>query len=150
MNLTRFNPINERIKKAYFRYLKEAGRKADSTIDSVRKAISRFESYTQFKDFRTFNKEQAVAFKKHLAGGRSLRSGEPMAKSTLLATTSALKDFLRWLSYQPGYKSRIKFTDIEYFNLSEKETRAAKAPKFKTYPTFDRARGGRAIFQRWA
>src|SRR5687767_15649060 len=67
-----------------------------------------------------------------------------MAKSTLLATTNALKDFLRWLSYQPGYKSRIKFTDIEYFNLSEKETRAATAPKFKTYPTFEQIRAALA------
>jgi integrase len=138
--LTRYNPNNERIKKAYFRYLKEAGRRADSTIDGVRKAISRFETYTGLKDFRTFNKEQAIAFKKHLASGRSVRSREPMAKSTLLATTNALKDFLRWLSYQPGYKARIKFTDIEYLNLSANETRAAKAPKFKTYPTFEQIR----------
>jgi integrase len=140
MNMTHYNAQNERIKKAYFRYLKEAGRKADSTIDSVRKAISRFESYTGFKDFKTFNKEQAIAFKRHLASGRSVRSGEFMAKSTLLATTNALKDFLRWLSYQRGYRARIKFTDIEYFNLSEKDTRAAKAPKFKTYPTFEQIR----------
>jgi integrase len=145
MNMTRYNATNERIKKAYFRYLKEAGRKADSTVEGIRKAISRFEIYTRFKDFRTFNKEQAIGFKKHLANGRSIRSGEPMAKSTLLATTNALKDFLKWLSCQPGYKSRIRFTDIEYFNLSEKETRAAKAPKFKTYPTFEQIRAALAM-----
>jgi integrase len=68
-----------------------------------------------------------------------------MAKSTLLATTNALKDFLKWLSYQPGYKARIKFTDIEYLNLSEKETRTAKAPKFKTYPTFEQIRAALAM-----
>jgi integrase len=67
-----------------------------------------------------------------------------MAKSTLLATTNALKDFLRWLSYQPGYKARIKLTDIEYLNLSEKDTRAAKSPKFKTYPTFEQIRAALA------
>jgi site-specific recombinase XerD len=142
--MSQYNPINERSKKAYFRYLKEAGRKADSTIDSIRKAISRFETYTGFKDFKTFNKEQAIAFKKHLASRRTVRSGEPMAKSTLLATTNALKDFLKWLSYQPGYKARIKFTDVEYLNLSEKETRAAKATKFKTYPTFEQIRAALA------
>ena len=35
-----YNPRNERVKKAYFRHLKEAGGKADATIDAVRKAIS--------------------------------------------------------------------------------------------------------------
>src|SRR5215208_2320363 len=93
--MIRYNAVNERIKKAYLRYLKEAGRKADSTIDGVRKAICRFETDTGFKDFRTFNKEQAIAFKKHLASGRSVRSGESMAKSTLLATTNALMGMVR-------------------------------------------------------
>ena len=138
--MVRYNPKNERIKKVYFRFLKEADRKANSTIDGVRKAISRFENDTCFKDFRTFNKEQAIAFKKNIANGRNLRSGEPMAKSTMLATTNALKDFLRWLSCQPTYKSRIKFTEIEYLNLSEKDTRAAKTPKFKKYPTLEQIR----------
>jgi len=138
--MIRYNPTNERIKKNYFRYLKEAGRKADSTIDGARKAIGRFEACMVYKDFKTFNKEQAIAFKKHLAASRNVRNGEPMAKSTLLVTMNVLKDFLKWLSYQPGYKARIKFTDIEYLNLSDKETRAAKAPKFKTYPSFEQIR----------
>ena len=62
-----YNPKNERIKKEYFRYQKEAGRKADGTIDAIRKAISRYEIYTGYKDFATFNKEQAIGFKKQLA-----------------------------------------------------------------------------------
>lgn len=138
--MPRYNPKNERIKKAHFRFLKEADRKADSTIDAVRKAISRFEAYTGFKDLATFNKEQAIGFKRHLTKSRGARTGEPMAKSTLVAVTSALKDFFRWLSCQPGYKSRLQVTDIEYLNLSEKETRAAKEPRFKTFPTIEQIR----------
>ena len=76
-----YNPKNERLKKEYFRYLKEADRKAQSTIDAVRKAILRYEVYTGLKDFATFNKEQAVGFKKHLARTKAERSGEPVAKS---------------------------------------------------------------------
>src|SRR6185436_19955565 len=78
-----YNPINERIKKEYFRYQKEAGRKADGTIDAIRKAISRYETYTGYKDFATFNKEQATAFKKHLAKTPGARTAQVMAKSTL-------------------------------------------------------------------
>src|SRR5262245_23610011 len=99
-----YHPKNERAKKDYFRFLKEADRKSDSTIDSVRKAISRYETYTGLKDFATFNREQAVAFKRHLAKTKAQRSNEPLAKATLHATINALKAFFKWLSCQPGYK----------------------------------------------
>jgi integrase len=101
----------------------------------VRKAIGRFEEYTGLKDLATFNKDQAIGFKKHLARTRTARMNEPMALSTMLATTNALKDSLRWISSQPGYKSRIQPTDISYLNLSENDTRAAKQPAPKKFPT---------------
>ena len=139
-----FNPKNERVKKDYVRFLKEADRKAESTIDAVRKAISRFETYTALKDFATFNKEQAIGFKKHLAKMKAERSGEPLAKATLHSTLNSLKAFLKWLSCQPGYKSRIGVTDIEYLNLSDKEVRAANQPALKRFPTLEQIR--KAVF----
>ena len=90
-----YNPKNERVKKDYFRFLREADRKAESTVDGVRKAISRYEAYTGLKDFATFNREQAVAFKKHLAKAKAERSGEPLAKATLHATINSLEGFLQ-------------------------------------------------------
>jgi integrase/recombinase XerD len=135
-----YNPKNERVKKDYFRFLKEADSKAESTIDSVRKAISRYETYTGLKDFVTFNKEQAVAFKIHLTKTKAERSGEPLAKSTLHATINSLKAFFKWLSCQPGYKSCIRVTDIEYLNLSDKEVRAATQSGFKHFPTLAQIR----------
>ena len=42
--MRQYNAKNERIKKEYFRFLKEADRKSDSTIDGIRKAISRYET----------------------------------------------------------------------------------------------------------
>ncbi|MDF1644886.1 MAG: hypothetical protein P1U80_11960 [Pseudomonadales bacterium] len=36
------------------------------------------------------------------------------------------------MSQETGYKSRIKYSDAEYFNLSEKETRTAKAKRQST------------------
>jgi hypothetical protein len=38
-----------------------------------------------------------------------------------------LKRFLQWLTLQPGYKSRSKYSDAEYFNLSGKDARVATA-----------------------
>lgn len=135
-----YNPKNERIKREYLRFQKEAGRKADGTIDGIRKAIGRFEYYTGRKDFATFNKEQAIGFKKHLARSCGARTGEPLAKSTMVAITGMLKEFFRWLSWQRGYRSNVRPTDVEYLNLSENETRAAKAPRLKTYPTMEQIR----------
>src|SRR5262249_28049959 len=77
--------------------------------------------------FKAFHIEQAKAFKRDLADQRGHRSGEPLSKATLYATLSALKRFFVWLAGQPGYKSRISYSDAEYFNLSAKETRIAKA-----------------------
>jgi integrase len=68
------------------------------------------------------------------------RTSEPLSKSTLLSTVNALKDFFGWLSCQMGYKNRIDRLDIEYFNLSENETRAAKAGKFREFPTLEQIR----------
>jgi integrase/recombinase XerD len=38
---------------------------------------------------------------------------------------------------QPGYKSRIGYTDTEYFNLSEKEVRVATAHRETAVPTLE-------------
>ena len=42
---------NERIKREYLIYLKEAQRNSEPTIDSVATAIARSEQYNGYKDF---------------------------------------------------------------------------------------------------
>ena len=62
------------------------------------------------------------------------------AKATLYAALTALKRFFIWLAGQPGYKSRISYSDAEYFNLSAKETRIAKATRPARVPTLEQIR----------
>src|SRR5437773_1852361 len=100
------NPVNERIKRQYFSYLKEAKRHSEETVDAVSQALARFEVYTKFRDFKAFHFEQAIAFKKHLSEQYSKTSGEKLSKATLHATLANLKRFFQWLAGQPGYKSR--------------------------------------------
>src|SRR5215203_1839284 len=138
--MSSYNAANERMKRQYFAYLAEAQGHSEQTIDAVAKAIARFEAYTRYKDFKTFHIEQAKAFKRDLAGQRGCRSGEPLSKATLYATLSALKRFFHWLAGQPGYKSRISYSDAEYFNLSVKETRIAKATRPARVPTLEQIR----------
>lgn len=60
-----------------------------------------------------------------------------ISKATLLTTLTQLKRYFQWLSMQPGYKSRIQYSDAEYFNLSEKDTRIAKARRQQRVPTIE-------------
>ena len=133
--MKKHNPANERIKRKYFAFLKEAKQHSEPTIDAVAKALNRFEVYTKFRDFKYFHVDQAIAFKKHLAKQKAQRSGEKLSKATLHATLNQLKKFFKWLSRESGYKSRIHYSDAEYFNLSEKDTRIATAKRHKVPPT---------------
>ena len=81
--MTTHNPNNERIKRRYFAYLKEAKRHSEATIDAVAKALSLFEADRKQRAFKAFRVEQAVAFKRHLAQQRIARSGQPLSKATM-------------------------------------------------------------------
>jgi integrase len=138
--MTTHNPDNERIKRRYFAYLKEAKRHSEPTVDAVAKALARFESDTRHRDFKAFHFEQAIAFKKHLAEQKAQRSGEKLSKATLNATLAHCKRFFQWLAGQPGYKSRLQYSDAEYFNLSEKDTRIATARRNQKAPTIEQVK----------
>ena len=107
-----YNSKNERIKREYCRLLKEADQKSDATIDGIRKAILRFEQFSVFTDFANFNSDQAIGFKKHLAACKAERSGKPLSLATVLSTVHAVQEFFRWLAREPGYKSKIRPSDI--------------------------------------
>jgi integrase len=135
-----YNPKNERIKKDYFRLLAEADQKGNTTIDGIRKAIHRFEAFTGFADFVTFNQEQAIAFKKHLSECKAKRTATPLSQATVLSTMNALQAFLRWLAREPGYRTKIKAADIRYLNLSRKDVSIAGAPRTRKVPTLEQIR----------
>ncbi len=132
-----YNPNNERIKRKYFIFTKEAKRQNEATIDAIAKAMNRFEVYTKFRDFKAFHYEQAIAFKKHLSEQKNQQTGKNLSKATLSTTLGHIKRFFQWLSEQPGYKSRISYSEAEYFNLSEKDARIATAHRTKPVPTLD-------------
>jgi integrase len=133
--MTKHNAENERIKRDYFAYLKEAKRHSEPTVDAAAKALSRFEEANRQRDFKAFHYEQAIAFKRHLAEQTGQRSGEKLSKATLNATLKQLKAFFFWLAGQPGYKSRLQYSDADYFNLSEKDVRIATAQREGKAPT---------------
>ena len=105
--MTTHNANNERIKRQYFAYLKEAKRHSEPTVDAVAKALARFEEDTKFRDFKSFHFEQAINFKRRLADQKNQQTGAKLSKATLNSTLAQLKAFFYWLAGQPGYKSRL-------------------------------------------
>jgi site-specific recombinase XerD len=138
--MSKLNPQNERIKRDFLRYQKNALGKSDATLDAIRRALARFENYTGRRDFKTFRREQAIGFKERLMETDGQRSGETLSRSTLASTLAALKDFFRWLAWQPGFKSKIHVPDIDYFNPSNKDLATAKATKLRDFPDLDQVR----------
>tara|TARA_R110002072_G_C7966658_1_gene534361 strand:- start:1450 stop:2556 length:1107 start_codon:yes stop_codon:yes gene_type:complete len=135
--MRKHHPSNERIKRRYFTFLKEAKRQDESSVDAVAMAISRFEAYTKWRDFKAFHFEQAVGFKAQLAKQKHHRTGKVLSKATMNSTLRHLKTFMQWLAQQPGFKSRINYTDAEYFNLSSKDARVATARRDRPVPTLE-------------
>ncbi len=133
--MTKHNPANERIKRGYFQYLKEAQGRNEATIDGVAKSLARFEESTKAKDFKRFHREQAKAFKDRLAAALNARTGEKLSKTTMLSTLRDLRAFFIWLARERGFKSHISYSDADYFNLTDKDAAVARARREKRVPT---------------
>ena len=77
------NADNERLKRRYITYLKEARGHSEASIDAVAMALHRFECDTSSRDFGAFRLEQAATFKRHLAEQKNARTGKALSKATL-------------------------------------------------------------------
>lgn len=137
MNGTKTNPKNDRIKREYLIWLKEAKQRSAATVEQVRYAIDRLETYTGFKDFGTFNKDQALGFKQELLTTKAKRSGKTVSISTVHYTLQAIKDFLAWLHGRKEYRPRLVVADIAYLNLTTGEQRQAHASRPSKYASLD-------------
>lgn len=144
MNQPKTNPRNDRVKRDYLIWLKDAKQRSDATVDQARHAIDRLENYTGYKDFGTFNKEQARAFKQSLLNTTAKRSGKPISISTIYHILQAIKEFLAWLHGRQEYRNRIILANIDYLSLTLGQERQAHVTGPKRYATLDEYR--KALF----
>ncbi|MEL7274531.1 MAG: tyrosine-type recombinase/integrase [Pseudomonadota bacterium] len=138
--MPRTNPKNVRITQAYLTFLEEAKQNATKTTDQVAAAIALFEKSTKGRDFAAFHLEQARAFKRQQYETTNAKTGKPLAKATIRSRLLHLKAFFLWLAGQPGYKSKIKYADADYFNPSANDTRIATARREKPVPSLEQIR----------
>jgi integrase/recombinase XerD len=131
------HPENERIKRRYLDRMKEAMGYSEASLDGLAKALSRFETYTRHRDFKAFRPEQAKGFKAKLAEQVNARTGERLSKATLNSTFRNLRAFFQWLAEQQGYRSKLTYSDADYFSLSGNDARIATARRETAVPTLE-------------
>jgi integrase len=135
--MRKHHPQNIRIKRRYLAYLEEARRLNASTVDQVAAAIDLFQASTGHRDFKAFHIEQARKFRRQLHEAVVGTTGKPLAQATIHARLMAVKGFFVWLAGQPGYRSRLTYSDADYFNPSASESRIARAVRERPSPTIE-------------
>ena len=132
--MAQVNPKNERLKRQFFGFLKEAEGRAEATINAVDKAICLYEEFSGYESF-ALTSEKASQFKAWLR--RRTHRGKPLSLATYHAYLRHLRRFFIWLSAQPGYKSRITSNAVAYLNISLKEERMATQQTPRNYPSLE-------------
>ncbi len=135
--MTQVNPGNEKLKRRYRRHLQGARGLAESTIDNTLRAIAEYERFTQFRDFGRFRTTDAEAFKKRLLSGGGRRAVELSNRSTARGKLQPLQRFFNWLAEQDGFRTRVRFSDAEFFNLSNRDAQIARDRPAKPAPTLE-------------
>lgn len=133
--MNNYNDNNERIKRRFYEWAREADGLAEQTIKGISLAIELFEEYTVYKDFKLFNSDKAINFKKRLR--KKHFRNMPISETTYRTYLKYLKKFFSWLIMQPGYKSKIKGDSIAYFNLRKKENKMSYQFNKIDYPSPD-------------
>lgn len=137
--MTKPNPENEVAKRNYLRWLENAQGRDEETTQQVAAALARFEAHSGHKAFTTFNPEQAISFKNALAR-QTTAAGKPLTIATRYSILRHLKAFFEWLSREPGYRRRVKFSDAAYFKPTDNEARIATARRERPTPSLEQVR----------
>ena len=133
------NEKNERLKRRFLEYRKFARQLSEKTLDREVAALERFDVWNGRKDFSSFHIEQAMGFRTYLEHSKT-NAGKPLGKSTMRSVLSTLREFILWLSQQDGFRSRIRASDADYFNLSRRDEAEARAAPPRPAPSINQAK----------
>ena len=125
-----FNKHNERAKYKYRQHLRRVSQKDEKTILAELKHIRDFEIYIKFDGFEKFNEHVAD---KYIQG----MFNSYKSLSYISDNVRTLKEFLRWLERQRGYRSKINYNHIDYLNITRNQRNTAKAIEYQKSYTYD-------------
>ncbi|MDU8928266.1 site-specific integrase [Alisedimentitalea sp. MJ-SS2] len=134
--MTKRNSENTQIKRKYFAYLRGAEQLSEASVEKAAASLTFFETAMGYKDFKRHNLTWPERFKEVLAEATN-RSGKPLSVSTQSNHMRHVRTFIRWLADKPGYKSRIGWSDANYYRLSRKEERIASEHRDPVYPLLE-------------
>jgi site-specific recombinase XerC len=80
-----------------------------------------------------------MGFRTHLEQTKGAND-KPLSKSTMRALLATLREFVLWLSQQDGFRSRIRTSDADYFNLSRRDEAEARASTTRPAPSVKQAK----------
>jgi len=125
-----YNVSNERLKIKYFEFLKQARGLVEKTINVKEKSIKYYDDFSGCEDYKKLSIKRIIDFKDYI------KTSE-LKISSINNILKNLQDFFTWLASQNGYKNKIKFELIEYFNLPRGEKRIAQSKSDIKYPSLD-------------
>jgi integrase len=128
---------NERIKRRYFHYLREAEGRSPKTVEHARHALVRYERFTECKDFKRFKSADAIRFRKSLLDHDGKRAVQLSSRATIHTVLTQLRKFFRWLAGQPGFKKSIGYAEADYFSLSARDRKIALERRERPCPTLE-------------
>lgn len=130
---------NERVKRDYVFYLEQTQGLDQKSTDKVLAAIRKFEVSTGGKPFTKFHIEQAARFKRDLERSKNPRTGQPLSHATVDATLALVRKFFIWLAGRQGFRSKLTYSDADYFRNNRKSARIAHAERDVPFPSMDAA-----------
>ena len=133
--MPKHNVENERIKRAYFTHLKAARGMSEATIDAAAKAIHRFENLDRLSQLQElpYRASHRIPTSTRRGPERALRTAtEQGDRAPDPQCDACLHSMARGAA---GYRRRIRYSDADYFRLSEKDTRIAKSSRPREIPT---------------
>lgn len=134
------NYENESIKREFFEQLKGARGFSKSSIRSHAEAMNQWEVFTKNEDFSTYDKSTAIAFTEWLGTRPAKTKLGTISIVTQYNYLRRIKKFFTWLCDQPGYKSKIIKSDVDYLRLSKADAQIARTGTTKRMPTFEDAK----------
>lgn len=132
------NGTNEKVKRRYFRWLREAKGYSEQTVVAIERAIHLFEESTGYKDFKSFSERQATGFKNWLGDRR--HNGKPLSNTTKYHTLRHATAFFSWLSTQSGFRSRISLDSVSYLSLDRRTVHEALSVRPRKYPSLEQVK----------
>lgn len=124
-----FNPANERAKHKYRMHIRRALKKDEKTILAALQHIRNFEKFIKFAGFEVFNDTVADKYVTSL-------TNSDKSPSYISDNIRSVKEFLKWLERQHGYRSKINYNHIDYLNISNNQRKTAKAVEYKKAYSF--------------